>query len=425
MENTTESNGGGKYPKTDVRYWRKKLFTRTNKDLNVQIGFAGRQERFPLKTPNKEQAATTARDIYLSLQSTGWDATIAKFKPWTVEAAKESVESCTVGKFIEAVKAVANIKPATFLTYERKFRFLVSQIKAVQGGKDRHDYVNGGSEKWRDKIDAVPLSDITPEEIAKWRVNYISKHSSTPLKRQAAQTTVISILRNSKSLFSPDHLQFVKLTMPDPLPFAGIVIGKPPRTRYKSKMNAALLVKLAEDELKPNKPELYKIFLLALGAGVRRSEIDKLTWKQFHWTKSVISIETTEHGATKSEDSNDEIDIDDDMLAYFKAQFAESKSEFVITPRGAADEPKHWVHYQSDHHFSELIEWLRSKGVKEQKPLHTLRKEFGSLINKKFGIYAASAACRHSNINVTRDYYVDKKERIALDLGELMEGAKA
>jgi hypothetical protein len=50
-----------------------------------------------------------------------------------------------------------------------------------------------------------------------------------------------------------------------------------------------------------------------------------------------------------------------------------------------------------------------------------LRKEFGSLINQKFGIFAASAALRHSNITITREAYVDRKERIALDIGELMK----
>ncbi len=54
-----------------------------------------------------------------------------------------------------------------------------------------------------------------------------------------------------------------------------------------------------------------------------------------------------------------------------------------------------------------------------QNPLHTLRKEFGSLINSKFGIFAASSALRHSNITITREYYVDRKERIALNLSEL------
>src|SRR5688500_11335806 len=93
----TKSSGAESkaYPKTDVRFWRERLFTRTTADFHVQIGYAGRQEKFPLKTPNKETAAAKARDIYLSLHAAGWEATLAKFKPWTTEKAKD-VESVTV-----------------------------------------------------------------------------------------------------------------------------------------------------------------------------------------------------------------------------------------------------------------------------------------------------------------------------------------
>jgi hypothetical protein len=59
--------------------------------------------------------------------------------------------------------------------------------------------------------------------------------------------------------------------------------------------------------------------------------------------------------------------------------------------------------------------------VETRNPIHTLRKEFGSLINQEFGIFAASAALRHSSIAITREHYVDRKERIALNLGDLVK----
>ena len=39
------------------------------------------------------------------------------------------------------------------------------------------------------------------------------------------------------------------------------------------------------------------------------------------------------------------------------------------------------------------------------KPLHELRKEFGSMVNSQYGIYAASRALRHGNIAVTVAHY--------------------
>ena len=96
-----------RFPKTDVRYWRDRLFKRSNEEWQVQIAYAGRQKRFPLRTANKDSAATKARDIYLSLNAAGWDATLDRFKPWTVEAEEETAKPVTVGQFIETVRAVA------------------------------------------------------------------------------------------------------------------------------------------------------------------------------------------------------------------------------------------------------------------------------------------------------------------------------
>ena len=409
-------------PKTDVRYWRDKLFQRSNDEWNCRIGFGARQDRWPLRTVNREQAAAKARDIWLSLQTNGFPATEAKFKPWTIAPAQKSAESLTVGEFLAAVRAVAVVRPTTVTTYERKLRFLVSQIAGLKGSKARHDYVNGGAKQWREQVDNIPLATLTPEKVMQWRTRYVEKHASQPMKRASAQQTAASIIRSAKSLFSPKILPNLGIKLPSPLPFAGVALGKRPRTRYSSKINAALLAQLAHAELKETQPEQFKIFLLAFGAGLRRSEIDRLTWNHFDWHNGTINIEATEYGLTKTESSADTIDVGDDLLAYFKIAKAESKTEFVITSKSAPTAAPHWNRYRADGHFKALLEWLRSKGVTARNPLHTLRKEFGSLINQKFGIFAASAALRHSNITMTREAYVDKKERIALDIGEVMAG---
>ena len=133
-----------------------------------------------------------------------------------------------------------------------------------------------------------------------------------------------------------------------------------------------------------------------------------------------MSVEANEYGDVKTEASAETIDIGTDMVAYFKEQSARSKSEFVLSSAVVPGQPKHWNHYRRDHHFKDLIAWLRGKGVNTRNPIHTLRKEFGNLINHKLGLFAASTALRHSSIAVTREHYVDRKERIALDLSDLL-----
>src|SRR5581483_8468749 len=110
MKEKTKSEGIAKnhFAKTDSRYWRDKVFQRTNDEFHVRLRFGGTQYRWPLKTANRDQAATKARDIYLSLMSNGYEATEAKFKPWESESKSEN--PLTVGEFIEAIRAVAPVR---------------------------------------------------------------------------------------------------------------------------------------------------------------------------------------------------------------------------------------------------------------------------------------------------------------------------
>jgi hypothetical protein len=98
-----------------------------------------------------------------------------------------------------------------------------------------------------------------------------------------------------------------------------------------------------------------------------------------------------------------------------------SQSPFVINsdvkPRPIAVT---YAHYRCDSHFNALIKWLRQKGITSRNALHALRKEYGSLICQQSGIYAASTALRHSSISLTVSHYIDQKQKVALDIGQLL-----
>ena len=57
-----------------------------------------------------------------------------------------------------------------------------------------------------------------------------------------------------------------------------------------------------------------------------------------------------------------------------------------------------------------LLGWLRSKGVISKTPLHSLRKEFGSLIHARYGLLAASEQLRHGGIGVTARHYLENRQ---------------
>ena len=71
----------------------------------------------------------------------------------------------------------------------------------------------------------------------------------------------------------------------------------------------------------------------------------------------------------------------------------------------------------ADRIFDKKTAWSRAW---KSKPLHTLRKEFGSVVCDLHGIYAASLALGHAHIGITARYYLDKKGRTTVGMGHLL-----
>jgi integrase len=154
-------------------------------------------------------------------------------------------------------------------------------------------------------------------------------------------------------------------------------------------------------------------------AGLRRREIDTLEWSAFRWNDALIRIQPTRY-FHPSEDSIGDVEVDRELMEIFRRYRAASTSQFVIESDVPVNEAAKWEHYRCTSIFENLIAWLRSKGVKTNMPLHTLRKEFGSQIAAEHGIYAASRLLRHADIGTTAQHYLDKKKRVTSGLGRFL-----
>jgi integrase len=162
--------------------------------------------------------------------------------------------------------------------------------------------------------------------------------------------------------------------------------------------------------------------VLALGAGLRRGEIDRLLWRQVDLKAGVIHIEATEAGDLKTEDSAGEVAIDATLCGILEGFKARTTSQYVIDGlESETASSRAWGHaYRCTPVFDFLTAWLRKNGVEGNKPLHTLRKEAGAMIATTRGIYAASRFLRHADIQVTAMHYADHKERVTVDMGALL-----
>jgi Phage integrase family. len=73
--------------------------------------------------------------------------------------------------------------------------------------------------------------------------------------------------------------------------------------RYTSRIDAGVLMRQAREELAESDPDSFLAMLLALAAGLRRGEIDRLLWRNVDFARGRIIIEESEHGQLKTEES--------------------------------------------------------------------------------------------------------------------------
>jgi len=370
-----------------------------------------RRVRFGLDTPNKEAAASKSAKIFRFLIENGWEETLVEFKPQSSQE-EVSEKGDTVGALIEASTRLSTARPQSKDTYIKAFRRVVAGVKKIQDGK-KYDGLKGGTKAWQAKVDAVKLSEITPAAVTAWKNRYLEAANENATSLQSAKTTVNSLIRNAKALFSRKLLPFLEkeLELPEPLPFDQVSMEKPASLRYHSRMDATKIIEAGMAELRDTEPEVLKALMLACVCGLRISEIDYLLWDAFAFDQATLRVETTEYHQLKSADSAGEIDLDEHMVSMFREFQAKAAGDFVLECGSAKKRPGS-RHYRCDSVFNRLRGWLRDQGVKSKKPVHELRKEIGSIIASEHGIFEASRYLRHSDIRITAAIYVGKKKRI-------------
>lgn len=412
-------------------YWKQRIKQRSYTDTQgqkillsewqVYIQHLGQREWFQLGTTVQAAAARKAAEIYASLRAQGWDKTREIHKPRA-----QIIQSPTVGEFLNAVEATKVIKPKTFALYARKLRKILSDLAGIAGSKDKFKHRGAGAHKWRTRVDGVRVSILTPESVEDWRRTHIAAAGSDAEKRDSAENTANSAIRNARALFAEAILGKVQgIQLPKPLPFAGVTIANDKNARYVSHIDPPKLIQAAMKDLREKEPEQFKAFLLALFCGLRRNEIDKLLWRSVDLEKGTLRIELNPYFTPKATSSLGEVFLEPEVAAFLKTLKKKARSEFVIE---SANEPKLDVaydHYRASLELDGLIAWLRNHGVDTDNPLHTLRKEFGRLMTEAHGIYAASKMLRHSSILVTANYYAADQRRLTIGLGATLKPAAA
>jgi len=432
------------FPKTHVNYWKARLEHRTYThdgkthevpEWSVRIHFGGVRKSFDLDSGNKEEAATKARDIYLSLVAKGWSATLAELKPKASLPIEITAGDATVGEFLAEVERTSNLKRKTFRRYAQCLRRVAAHIQGVKMDASRYDYRTGGLLAWRKQVDVIRLSAISPAAVADWKLDYLRRATNDPRRKLAVNRSFNTWLRNTKSLFSsaiinkPNFgIKVPKFKVPDGQKgereaywFETVDFEKAGSMKFQAPVGITYedLVKKARKELRSENPEAYKLFLLCMCAGLRRGEADVCLWSQLRPDDCSIRIESNEFIEPKH-GSGGTVYVDPALMKELLSFKAEGQKGFVVNSHREWKETA-YVRYRCEPHWRTLLDWLEGNGISARKKVHELRKLFGDAIVKKEGIFAGSAQLRHSTIQMTANHYTDPRQRAALPVGNLFE----
>ncbi len=468
-----------KFSRNDIRYWEQRVYqpafrdedggAKLNGHYHVKIQAHGERRGVTLQATKKSAAAKAARELDSLVRMKGWEQGLQLFRG---ETPKPKV-TLTLGEYLAEVDAHGEIKPRTLRIYTTKVRTIAAFLNPpempdkpdkpdskkkkrkprVAKKLSKYDYVDGGATVWQQFVDATPLRFFTEENLSKWRKEYLARHKNNPKKLMSSTRSANSCIRAGKAIFASDvRAKIPHVKLPDPVPFSTFSLLEEGENRYRSQIanpeellsagSLELAIATTQTEIQVawehsgqtgdapeatpaeriraelssfRKREAFKVLVLGLCAGLRRGEIDTLLWSQIDFFANCLWIETTDAHAPKA-DSAGKIPLDPQIMELLRRWKSDARDEFVVqgcAPRAGADK----VHYRANRAHDELIKWLKAKEITSRMPLHTLRKEFGSIICAQAGIHAASRLLRHANISMTAAVYTDHRTNVTAGLG--------
>jgi hypothetical protein len=318
------------FSKTDIRFWQGAVFRRPytvdgerylTKEWYARIQFRGKRQFFSLSTPNKAAAAAKARDIYLSLVASGWEATLARFKAAkTVALVEQGRQPCTVGEFLDEVRRTASDQ-RTVEGYAKKFRQIVSEIFELSDGQEKHDYRLGGVGKWLDKVHYIKLAEVTPARVQRWKQSFLAKAGTDPLALRRARISVNSMLRQARSLLSIRRLRHLQLSLSNPLPFEGVQFEPRQSMKYRSEIDLVKLIKTAKADLRDFLARRIQGLSFG-GRGGPEKKRDRSTGVVVVSVgRKYDLIEPTRYFHPKSEDSIADLPVDREIMDVFRGYY--------------------------------------------------------------------------------------------------------
>jgi integrase len=385
--------------KLSARYWIARVKqVRGHGFYFAQLQHAGRRTAVCLQTTDRRQAAETAAKAYGQIRAQGWDAALRALDP----DKHRPQTGVTVGDIFDTL-ARLDMRPSTRTAYRVALQWWALQVirlTPLHRNLDRH------APDYRTRIAALPLTHLAIDQLERVRDEFIAGAGDDAIAARRARVSVKAFARNAKAGIRAAQ-KLGRLEMPVPTPFTGLTVAGAVATRYVAEFDAAEMLRRASETLRVEDPSAFKVVLLALGAGLRRGEIQHLQWRSIDTARRQIRVEASGAWLAKNIQSEATVDVDGGLIAA------------LGTPAGPDDpvvDPLAIEH---------AVRWLRRQGVTSAKPLHSLRKEFGSIVAQTADLLTASRQLRHGSLAVTAGIYIENRRKASPNIASMLNGGDA
>lgn len=349
----------------------------------LRKSFHGTQREICLDTTNAKDAKTRAIRFIATAEKNDFDAAVQELK----------------GKPV--IKAGAN---PTFEEMAILYReFCQQSVKSP-----REKTINHNLARLKCLMSRAGFKTIGQIDKSKLAKSWF-KDGSNPTHSE--KRTFASAISAASGVFQKHALEYYAARkVPVSNPFANLQTDKPKVEPYHP-ISDELRQAIFNDCQTELEPENALIVLMALGIGLRRSEIEAAvpSWFSKQGDKVMVNIRETGEFRPKSGKSG-MVPIHPDLYETLLRLRGKSESPyFVASDSKKTSEGRIWERVRT------VNKWLRSKGLNDRKPLHALRKECGSHIAKKYGILEASKILRNTT-QVCSIHYAGIAETHVVDI---------
>jgi hypothetical protein len=191
--------------KASLEYWRRRVFIPhyvrggvriASGNYAVEIQHGGRRRRLSLLTPNRAAAAERAHQLFLLVQSSGWDAALAEFRPPAEPVSKDRL---TVGEYLAFIRAHSELSASALGDYARSLRTIVASAFGYKEDSSKHSRTRHA--EWLARVDGVRLAELTPSVIRSWKRDFLARVGDNPVLLRRARTSANSYLRRAQGAF--------------------------------------------------------------------------------------------------------------------------------------------------------------------------------------------------------------------------------